>query len=117
MGQILIFNVVRRDLCYGAWVQVDALWTELGLNESDMRTFDILPAGAEMPAWGHVIDVPIEDTGYIIRQTLADQAVALPQTVQLLQLLAYLTLLIIPLSWLALRRLIFFSSQGADHRY
>ena len=50
-----------------------------------------------MPAWGHVIDVPIEDTGYIIRQTLADQAVALPQTVQLLQLLAYLTLLIIPL--------------------
>ena len=60
-----------------------------------------------MPAWGHVIDVPIEDTGYIIRQTLADQAVALPQTVQLLQLLAYLTLLIIPLSWLALRRLIF----------
>ena len=107
MGQILIFNVVRRDLCYGAWVQVDALWTELGLNESDMRTFDILPAGAEMPAWGHVIDVPIEDTGYIIRQTLADQAVALPQTVQLLQLLAYLTLLIIPLSWLALRRLIF----------
>lgn len=45
MGQILIFNVVRRDLCYGAWVQVDALWTELGLNESDMRTFDILPAG------------------------------------------------------------------------
>ena len=46
----MIFNVVRRDLCYGAWVQVDALWTELGLNESDLRTFDILPAGAEMPA-------------------------------------------------------------------
>lgn len=107
MGQILLCNVVRRDLCYGAWVQVDALWTELGLNANDMRTFDILLEGAEIPASGHVIDVPIEDTAYIIRQTLADQAVALPQTVQLLQLLAYLTLLIIPLSWLALRRLIF----------
>jgi two-component system sensor histidine kinase YesM len=107
MGQLLIFNVVRRDLCYGSWIQVDALWDELGLNESDVRTFDILPAETEAPSSGYVIDVPIEDTTYIIRQTLAAEAVALPRTVQLLQLLAYLTLLIIPLSWLALRRLVF----------
>ena len=107
MGQLLIFNVVRSDLCYGSWIQVDALWDELGLNESDVRTFDILPAETEAPSSGYVIDVPIEDTTYIIRQTLAAEAVALPRTVQLLQLLAYLTLLIIPLSWLALRRLVF----------
>ena len=70
-----------------------------------------------MPAWGHVIDVPIEDTGYIIRQTLADQVVALPQTVQLFAAacLSYASDHPAELACAAASH--FFLLSGADHRY
>ena len=104
-GQLLISNTARRDLSYGAWVHTDSVWSALGLDADVARHFQIVPLDSP-PADGPFIDVPLGDTGFTIRQTLTDAAIALPRSVRVLRIIAYAMLLILPLSWLSLQRLV-----------
>lgn len=104
-GQLLISNTARKDLSYGAWVRLDGVWSALGLDAEAAGRFSIVPLGAPAPAERH-LDAPLGDTGFLIRQLLPDAASTLPRSVRVLRLASYAMLLILPLSWLSLRRLV-----------
>ena len=106
-GRILLFNMDRRNSSYGTWINVEKLWRTLELNNTDAEhVYSIIRSDEPAPD-GICIDVPIGKTGYILRQTLPQSATALPQSVSLLQFLSYSMLLVLPVSWFSLRRLVF----------
>ena len=105
MGSILLFNTLRRDLCYGSWVHIGKLWSVLGLSNDDSHTFEIIKAD-EADFSEQYIDVPLEGTRFAVRQILSDSATALPTSVRVLQLLSYVMLLVLPGCWFVLRKLI-----------
>lgn len=104
MGQLLIFNYVRHDLRYGAWFQLDHLWSDLGLNVQDGQ-YSIVPLDAPSPT-DLCIDIPLGTTEYMVRQLLPEDAVHVPQSVMLLMYLSYAMLLLVPVSWLVLQKLV-----------
>ena len=105
LGKMLLFNTLRRDTCSGAWVDVHQLLNALLPDEETARRFDIVSLSAG-PGQGKVIDIPLSKCGCILRQTLPNAALALPASVRLLQILSYIMLLALPVSWLVLHRLV-----------
>lgn len=104
IGQLLACNATRRDICYGAWIQIDRLWHNLQLDEQK-SSYSIVPEGTPAPD-GVYIDLPLSDMGYVLRQVLPESAVQLPKSVYVLRILSYGMLLILPISWFILRRLV-----------
>lgn len=104
-GQILISNTARQDLAYGAWVRLDDVWNALGLDAETARRLHIVPADAPAPSESY-IDVLLGNTGFVIRQILPEAETALPFSVELLRYISWAMLLILPLSWLVLQRLV-----------
>jgi two-component system sensor histidine kinase YesM len=107
MGDILLFNLSRRNTYHGTWIQVDKLWRTLSLNTNNSEhLYSIVRNDVPLPT-GTYIDVPIGTTGYLLRQILPKSATSLPQSITILQYLAYFMLLVLPISWFSLRRLVF----------
>lgn len=104
VGQLLVCNATRRDICYGTWIQIERLWRNLNLDEQD-SVYSIVPEGTPAPD-GVYIDLPLGDMGYLLRQVLSDSAVQLPESVYVLRMLSYGMLLILPVSWFVLQRLV-----------
>ncbi len=105
LGRMLLFNTLRRDICSGAWLDVHQLLNALLPDEETARRFDIVSLSAG-PGQGNVIDIPLSCGSCILRQSLPDAALALPASVRLLRILSYVMLLVLPISWLVLRRLV-----------
>ena len=105
LGRMLLFNTLRRDICSGAWLDVHQLLNALLPDEETARRFDIVSLSAG-PGQGKVIDIPLSCGSCILRQSLPDAALALPASVRLLRILSYVMLLVLPISWLVLRRLV-----------
>lgn len=106
-GHILLFNLNRRNSSYGTWINIDKLWRTMELNTAEAdHAYSIVRSDEPVPE-GICIDVPVGKTSFILRQTLPRSATALPQSVYVLQVLSYFMLLLLPISWFSLRRLVF----------
>ncbi|MBQ9211580.1 MAG: histidine kinase [Clostridia bacterium] len=105
MGEMLLYNTVRRDLCYGVWIGIDKIWRSLGLNEENgNRSFSIVLS--DSPQDIESMDISLDTTGFSLRQTLPKMETMLPKSIKLLQMLSYAMLLILPISWFVLRKLV-----------
>ncbi len=109
LGQMMLIRTVRGNACYGAWLQVNRIWSEWGLSSPDeghsyaFITDAKTPSGAEL-----VIDVPSKVIGCILRQSITSTAtsITIPNGILLLEIVSIITLCALPLVWLALRRLV-----------
>lgn len=105
LGNLLLFNTLRRDLRAGVWIETGRLLSALLPDQETAGRFSILPAEGE-PGDERTIDIPLKGLGCVLRQRLPETALELPASVRILRALSYAMLLILPVSWLVLHILV-----------
>lgn len=106
-GQMILFSAVRRDVSYGAWLQVSRLMSEWGLGslqEEQSYAFyamDSIPAGSK-----DSIYVLSSEAHCFFHRDIAASTLAIPQSISVLETLSILMLCLLPVVWFSLQHFV-----------